>query len=235
MRVKIVPVKATLVCCGCHGTFERILNLPEGTDPPKEFECATCTQNRSIIDVENPDALIARSRQYGIIQPAAWKRYAEKNLPGVDGYVEYVDGTFANLDRYGPYRDDRKRRAAARSRQRHPRRERARKWRRTSAGLFTRKQWHARVREFAWRCVDCGKRVTKKTARCGHALPDGGHGLENRIPLCRPCQCRQAASLPRQSSEHLALACHIEIIEGKNPESPPQLRPQLYPVQKTDE
>lgn len=215
MRVKTVPVKAMLVCRGCRGEFERVLNLPEGVSPPKDFECAVCTKNRSIIDVENPDALIATGLRGGIIQAAAWKRYAEENLPGVDGYLEFVDGTFANIDRYGPYRDERKRRAAARSRQRHPELDRERKWQRTSAGLFTREEWHARVGDFNWRCSVCGLPVTPETVRCGHALPDGGDGLENRVPLCRPCQCRQAARLARKSSSHLASACHIKIIEGE--------------------
>lgn len=213
--MKTVAVNVKLTCRGCHGEFERVLNLPEGINPPKEFECAACTKNRSIIDVENPDALIATSLQGGIIQAAAWKRYAEENLPGVDGYVEFVDGTFANIDRYGPYRDERKRKAAARSRQRHPERDRQRKWQRTSAGLFTPEEWHARVGEFNWRCCVCGLPVTPETVRCGHALPDGGNGLENRVPLCRPCQCRQAASLPRKKEDSLALACPIKDLEGE--------------------
>jgi len=212
------PTKAVLVCHDCGKNFELMLNVPAGVSPQTDnFQCRGCAGNRSMLDVENPDALIAVNR---IAQSAGWNRYPS--------YVEYVDGSYGILDAYDSYRRDRRRKAAARSRQRHPERDRARKWARTSGGLFTREEWQAKLDQIGWGCSVCERPLTPESARCGHTVPKsqgGTDALDNRIPLCAPCQCRRAARLPRpscrrseessESGEHLALACHIKVVEGE--------------------
>ena len=140
-----LPTKAVLLCRDCGKSIELVLNLPAGVSPKtKNFQCRSCSGDKSMLDVENPDALIAVNR---IAQSAGWYRYPS--------YVEYANGRFAWLDRYAPYRRDRKRKSAARSRQRHPERDRARKWMRTSGGLFTREEWEGKLDRIGWACSVC--------------------------------------------------------------------------------
>lgn len=187
-----LPTKTVLLCRDCGDRIELVLNLPAGVPPKtKNFQCRRCAGSKSMLDVENADALIAVNR---IAQSAGWYRYPS--------YVEYVNGRFAWLDRYAPYRRDRKRKVAARSRQRHPERDRARRWRRTSGGLFTPEEWEAKLDRIGWTCSVCERLLTPETARCGHVIPKtngGSDALDNRIPLCQTCQCRQASRLPRPS------------------------------------
>jgi 5-methylcytosine-specific restriction endonuclease McrA len=73
---------------------------------------------------------------------------------------------------------------------------------RTSGGLFTREEWEAKLDQTGWVCSVCERPLAPETARCGHAIPKaqgGTDALDNRIPLCQPCQCRRAARLPRPS------------------------------------
>ena len=185
-----IPTKIELVCRDCGKNFDLVLNLPAGVSPQtNNFQCRRCAGNKSMLDVENPDALLAVNR---IAQSAAWYRYPS--------YVEYADGTYAWPDRYAPYLRDRHRRSAARSRERHPERDRARKWIRTSGGLFTREEWEAKLGQTGWACSVCERLLTPESARCGHTVPKsqgGTDALDNRIPLCQPCQCKRAARLPR--------------------------------------
>ena len=186
-----IPTKTVLVCRDCGKSVELVLNLPPGVPPKTDnFQCRGCTGNRSMLD-ENPDAIIAVNH---IAQSAAWYRYPS--------YVEYVDGSYSWPDRYAPYLRDRHRRSAARSRERHPERDRARKWIRTSGGFFTREDWEAKLDQIGWACSVCERPLTPESVRCGHAISKsqgGTDALVNRLPLCRGCQCRHAARLPRPS------------------------------------
>jgi hypothetical protein len=67
---------------------------------------------------------------------------------------------FRVIDRYKPWRRDRQRTLRAELRAKHPERDIAFRWKRTSRGLFTVEEWHAKLDRIGWGCSRCDQAVT---------------------------------------------------------------------------
>jgi hypothetical protein len=118
-----------VLTCECGST--RAVGIPEGSALPP-FKCARCVGDPADLDVAN----LAR---WQVATLKGWDKYSP-------ACVECADGEYRDMDAYQHYRYSRRRKLRFLS----PQTDLASRWKRTSAGLFIREEWHAKLDVIGW-------------------------------------------------------------------------------------